>query len=89
MENELIKARCENLTQRVNRARESLKELLVGRTVRITGPYRDQPYGHSKPLQTGKQAVVRAAWIDDSGEGIYMLIGDYRLSISIDDVEFV
>lgn len=89
MDNELIKARCENLTQRVNRSRESLKELLVGRTVKITGPYRDQPFGKSKPLQRGKLAIVHDVWINAHGDGVFMMIGDYRMSISIEDVEFV
>lgn len=69
-------------------AHDVINSLVKGKRVRITGQWRDQPFGHSKPLQTGK--IVKVEWAHiDVHSGVSLSLESYSCSISLDDVEFV
>ena len=61
--------------------------LVVGRPVRILSDYNGQPYGRSRRSLKGETKTAERVVVDS--QGIYLFLRDERVSIPIDEVEWL
>jgi hypothetical protein len=61
--------------------------LVVGRPVRILSDYNGQPYGRSRRSLRGETKTAERVVIDS--QGIYLFLRDERVSIPVDEVEWL
>jgi len=62
--------------------------LVIGRPVRILSDYNGQPYGRSKRSLRGETRTAERLVIDPH-HGISLFLRDERLSIPVDEVEWL
>lgn len=61
--------------------------LVVGRPVRILSDYNGQPYGRSRRSLKGETKTAERVVVDS--QGIYLFLRDERVSIPVDEVEWL
>ena len=61
--------------------------LVVGRPVRILSDYNGQPYGRSRRSLRGETRTAERVHVDS--RGIWLFLREERVSISVDEVEWL
>jgi hypothetical protein len=61
--------------------------LVIGRPVRILSDYNGQPYGRSRRSLRGETRTAERVHIDP--HGIYLFLREERVSIPVDEVEWL
>ena len=61
--------------------------LVIGRPVRILSDYNGQPYGRSRRSLRGETRTAERVHVDS--RGIWLFLREERVSISVDEVEWL
>jgi hypothetical protein len=82
-----LKAELLKAMQQVMEINQDAQEAIIGKKVRITSNYNGQPYGRSRPSLRGK--IFTVSGVEIGARCTFLWLKDQRLSIDLDDVEFV
>jgi hypothetical protein len=76
---------AKNLQADIQKLVRSFEELYIGKRVRITQPFHDQPFGKSRPNLEGKTYVIERVSADTFG--VSLALAGVRMMIQPDEVE--
>ena len=74
----------------IQSANDRIRRALIGRTARIVSNYRDQPFGSSKPVQTGQVAKIANVWINPGmDDPVEIQLEGRRMYMGLEEVELL